>query len=47
MQKTKPNIADTIDGIKDVIPNNFENIYKELYNCVPDGDKIAKISEEV
>ena len=47
MRKTKPNIADTIDGIKDDIPNHFGNIYEELYNCVADGDEIAKISKEV
>ena len=47
MRKTKSKVAEEIDGVKNEIPNHFGNIYKELYNCVNDGEEIVKISEEV
>ena len=42
MRKTKPKIADTIDGVRVDTPNHFGNIYEELQSCVADGAKIAK-----
>ena len=47
MRKVKQKVADTIDGVTQDIPNHFGSIYKELYNCVEDGDEIIKISEEI
>ena len=47
MRKTKQKVVDTVDGVKGDIPNHFGNIYKELYNCVKDGDEVEKIKEEV
>ena len=47
MRKTKPTIADKIDGVKDNISGHFSNIYKELYSCVEDSNDIAEVSEEI
>ena len=47
MRKTKTVFADKMDGITKDIPNHFGSIYKELYNCVQDGEEIKKINEEV
>ena len=47
MRRTKPLVADTIDGEKKEISNHFRNIYKELYNCVNDGEEVMKIKEEI
>ena len=41
MRKVNQQVAEIIDG---VTPNPFGSIYKELFNCVEDGDKIVKIS---
>ena len=43
MQKTKTVYADKIDGITDDIPNYLGSIYKELYNCVQEGEEIKQI----
>ena len=47
MRKVTPKVADTMDGVKEDIPNHFGNIYKELYNCVDDGEEVVKICEDI
>ena len=47
MRKTKTVYGDKIDGVSKDIPNHFGRIYKELYNCVKDGQDHKYISEEV
>jgi hypothetical protein len=47
MRKSKPKVAESIDGVNKNIPDHFENIYKELYNSVHDGDEVKLINEEV
>ena len=38
MRRTKPKLPDTIDGVKDDIPDHFRNIYSDLYNCVDEDE---------
>ena len=47
MRKSKPKVAESIDGVNKNIPDHFGNIYKELYNSVHDGDEVRLINEEV
>ena len=47
MRKTKNVCADSIDGIKENIPDHFKGIYENLYNCVEDAEDVVKISEEI
>ena len=47
MRKTKAVHAKKFDGVSEDIPNHFINIYKELYNCIKDGEDIKDISEQV
>ena len=47
MRKVNQKAADTIDGVQQDIPNHFGNIYKELYNCVDDGEEVVKICKEI
>ena len=47
MRKVTSKAADTMDGVKEDIPNHFGNIYKELYNCVDDGEEVVKICEDI
>ena len=47
MRKTKPMIADTIDGVKNDIPNHFRTIYNDLYNSVDDNNEVLKIKLEL
>ena len=47
MRKVKPKLADSIDGVKENIPNHFKNIYSNLYNSVENADLVDEISEEI
>ena len=47
MRRSKPTVADSIDGVKEDIPEYFSNIYRDLYNSVSDGDEVKLISEEI
>ena len=47
MRKTKNTCADSINGVRENIPNHFKEIYKDLYSCVDDAEEVVKITEEV
>jgi hypothetical protein len=47
MRKSKPKVADSIDGVKEDLSKHFRNIYSELYNCVNDGNEVKQISAEI
>ena len=47
MRRSKPKVADSIDGVSENIPDHFGTIYKDLYNSVKDGDEVKLISEEI
>ena len=43
MRKTRPRVADSIDGATEDLSGHFSNIYSELYNCVDDGEEVKNI----
>ena len=47
LRSTKQLVANSIDGVKDNIPNHFMKIYSKLYNSVDDAENMAKVSSEV
>ena len=47
MRKTKGLVANSIDGVKENVPDHFKEIYSKLYNSVDDAENMAKVSSEV
>ena len=47
IRKTKHVVANTMDGVKEDIPDHFRNIYSNLYNSVEDTENLARVSEQV
>ena len=47
MRKTRQLVANSIDGVKEDIPDHFKEIYSKLYNSVDDAENMARISSEV
>ena len=47
MRKVKQLMANSVDGVKENIPNHFKDIYSQLYNSVDDAENMARVSNEV
>ena len=47
LRKTKPVVANSIDGVTENIPEHFRHIYSSLYNSVDDAENMVKVSAEV
>ena len=47
MRRVKPNLADSIDGVKTNIPSHFKNVYSSLYNSVQDADLVKDRSDKI
>ena len=47
MRKTKPIVANSIDGVTENIPEHFKSIYSDLFNSVDDANNMAEVSEAI
>ena len=47
MRKSKPVVANCIDGESKEIPEHFAGIYKDLFNSVNDQDELFKVKTEL
>ena len=47
LRRSKPAVANSIDGVTVNIPGHFANIYKQLYNSVNDQEEVLNISEQL
>jgi hypothetical protein len=47
MRRSKPKVAESIDGVHENIPDHFSKKYKDLYNSVKDGEEVKLIEEEI
>ena len=47
LRRSKPKVAESIDGVHNNLPDHFGSIYKELYNSVNDGEEVKLINQEV
>ena len=43
IRKTGQVVANTMDGVKEGIPNHFRNIYSDLYNSVEDAENLGMV----
>ena len=46
-RKTKPKVANSIDGVTENIPEHFKDIYSDLFNSVDDANNMTKVSEAI
>ena len=43
LRKSRAEVATSIDGVSQDIPEHFGRIYSELYNSADDGEKVAEV----